>query len=82
METSVATFLVKIEDTGAFVIDCNPNMAHVDWCGICGKQDPTGKCPCNGPSGPHGGAGPAGIRNRTVPLVQVSTHAIPTATLV
>lgn len=29
METSVATFLVKVKDTGAFVIDCNPNMAHV-----------------------------------------------------
>ena len=33
METSVASFLVKVEDTGSFVIDCNPNMAHVDWCG-------------------------------------------------
>ena len=70
METSVASFLVKVEDTGAFVIDCNPNMAHVDWCGICGSQDPTGTCACGGASEPHGGAGPGGIRNRTVPLVQ------------
>ena len=29
METSVASFLVKVVDAGAFVIDCNPNMNHV-----------------------------------------------------
>jgi hypothetical protein len=29
MEISVATFLVKVKDAGAFVIDCNPNMVHV-----------------------------------------------------
>ena len=69
MEISVATFLVKVEDAGAFVIDCNPNMAHVDWCGLCGSQDPTGKCLCSKNAGGHGGAGPGGIRNRTVPLV-------------
>ena len=46
------------------MIDCNPNMAHVDACGICGAQDPSGRCPCTA----H--AGPAGIRNRTVPLVR------------
>lgn len=83
MEISVASFLVKVKDAGAFVIDCNPNMAHVDWCGICGTQDPTGKCPCNGPSGAHGGAGPAGIRNRTVPLVEyIRSHGHPTTPIV
>ena len=77
METSVASFLVKVADAGAFVVDCNPNMVHVDWCGICGSQDPTGKCPCSSQ------AGPAGIRNRTVPLVQyMRTHGHPNTPIV
>eukprot|EP01050_Picozoa_sp_SAG11_P006388 SAG11_NODE_493_length_8965_cov_4.112339_5_plen_660_part_00 len=83
METSVATFLVKIEDSGAFVIDCNPNMAHVDWCGICGTQDPTGTCPCSKNAGGHGGAGPGGIRNRTIPLVRsIRSRGHPTTPIV